>query len=129
MVTKKQIADAIAKFIENDLIENIEDKQLKLVLYMAKHTLKDNPDVLDSFLDNPIIAVIMSDSDEEYNVDNFLYIMKKITEEYSSYPIEIPAIPLLFPKSKLLKINSSDLEKISMYIKKPSLTAEVEVVA
>ena len=38
MVSKKNIADAISKFIGNDLIQGIEDEQLKFVLCITKQS-------------------------------------------------------------------------------------------
>ena len=52
MYTKKELADAVAKFIGTDLVADIDDKRVKFALCMAKKALKENPDLMDGFLDS-----------------------------------------------------------------------------
>lgn len=116
MVTKKSLANALAKFISNDLTQGIDDRQMKLVLCMVKENLLENPNMLDAFLSNPMIKTVIQEEDGCYDISGFVAMLKKVLEEYGSYPISIPKVPLLLPHEKLMRINLSDIEKITDYL-------------
>lgn len=116
MYSKKQIADAIVKFINTDLMSDIEDKHLKFTLCMAKKALHENPDVLDGFLDSPIVANVIKQQEGMYDIDLFAKTMKNVLSEYDSYAIMIPKIPMFAPKENILKITATDVDKIISYL-------------
>ena len=116
MYSKKELADAVAKFIANDLMNEIDDKHLKFTLCMAKKALKENPDLLDGFLDSPIVASVIKEEEGMYDVDVFARTMKNVLSEYDSYTIHIPKIPMFAPKDNVIKITASDVDKIISYL-------------
>ena len=117
MYSKKNIADAIAKFITNDLMNDIEDKHLKFTLCMSKKALKENPDILDHFLNSPIVASVIKEEDEMYDVDMFAKTIRNVLSEYESYAISIPKIPMFAPKDSVIKVTSADVDKILGYLR------------
>ena len=116
MYSKKEIADAIIKFINTDLMGEIDDRHLKFALCMAKKALKENPDLLDGFLDSPIVASVIKEEEGMYDVDMFARTMKNVLSEYDSYTIHIPKIPMFAPKDNVIKITASDVDKIISYL-------------
>ena len=116
MYTKKHIADALAKFIHNDLINDIDDRHLKFSLTMAKKALMENPDLLDHFLASPIVSSVVKEQDGMYDVDVFAKTLKNVLNEYESYSVIIPKIPVFAPKDSVLKITSADVDKIISYL-------------
>lgn len=116
MYSKKQIADALCKFIHNDLISDIDDKHLKFSLTMAKKALRENPDLLDHFLTSPIVSSVVKEQDGMYDVDMFAKTLKNVLNEYESYSIMIPKIPMFAPKDCMVKITSADVDKIISYL-------------
>ena len=121
MYTKKQIADAIVKFIANDLMGDIDDKHLKFTLCMAKKALHENPDLLDGFLHSPIVGSVIKQEEGMYDVDVFARTMKNVLSEYDSYTNHIPKIPMFAPKDCIIKIDSADIDKIVSYIQPVSV--------
>lgn len=117
MVSKKQIANGVAMFIENDLICDISDSQIKLVLSIAKDTLKKNADVLDVFLENPMIESVISEDNGMYEISDFADTLKKVISDCGNISIVIPSIPLLSPNEKKIHINDDDIRLIMNYIK------------
>lgn len=115
MATKKEINEGLYKFLENDLIPNIEDKQVKFILSMVKNGIKNNSDMIDSFLNNSMVASMITESNGEYNINKFANCMKTILED-SYYPIEIPKVPLLSPEEKCIKITANDIDSLMNYI-------------
>ena len=116
MYSKKEIADAVAKFITNDLMNDIDDKHLKFTLCMAKKALKENPELLDGFLHSPIVGSVIKQEEGMYDIDSFARTMKNVLSEYDSYSISIPKIPMFAPKDNVLKITASDVDKIVSYL-------------
>lgn len=116
MVDKKSIANAIAKFISEDLIKDVDDIQTKFTLCLAKQSLIENPNVIKEFLENPLISTVIYNDDEMYDLKDFSQMLKKVLDEYGSYPIAIPKIPLLISDKKIIRINSCDIDKILSYM-------------
>ena len=116
MHTKKQIADALIKFITTDLIGDIEDMHLKFSLSMAKKALRENPDILDNFLESPIVASVIKETDGMYDVDMFAKTLRNVLNEYETYSIMIPKIPMFAPKDCIIKITAADVDKIMSYL-------------
>ena len=117
MYTKKEIADAVVKFINTDLMGDIDDRHLKFTLCMAKKALHENPDLMDVFLKSPIVATVVKEHDGEYDVDVFARTLKNLLNEYESYSITVPHIPMFAPESYKIKITASDVDKIMSYLK------------
>ena len=51
-----------------------------------------------------------------YDIDMFARTMKNVLSEYDSYSISIPKIPMFAPRDNVLKITSSDVDKIMSYL-------------
>ena len=116
MVSKKQIANGVSKFITNDLIPDLEGEKIRFVLMVAKKSMRENPSMLDAFLDNPMIATVMKKDGDMYDIEGFANVMRNSIAESSEYPITIPKIPLLMNENQTVKITSADIDKLYSYI-------------
>ena len=116
-VSKKRIVDGVARFIDDTLIPQIYDGQTRFVLSMIKDTMKKRPDMVDAFLDNPIISSLIIEDDGMYEVGHFVDTMRGILEDCECYPITIPKVPLMSPEAKIIKINASDFESLINFIR------------
>lgn len=123
-VSKKKIIDGVAKFIDDTLIPQIYDGQVRFVLSMIKDTMKKKPDMVDIFLDNPIIATSIPEEGGLYEVGHFIDTMRSVLDDCEYYPITIPKVPLLSTEEKLIKISASDFEALVSNIKGDILTEE-----
>ena len=124
MFTKREIADSIVKFISNDLICDISNGQLKFALCIAKKALHENPDILDSFLESPIVANVIHEQNGEYDLELFTKTLKNVLAEYETYSIVIPAIPMFAPKENIIRITAVDIDKIMSYLNKDTSSSE-----
>lgn len=115
MYSKKEIADSVVKFITNDLMADIDDKHQKFTLCMAKKALHENPDILDGFLESPVIASVVKETDGEYDIEPFARTMKNVLSGYDSYSIALPKIPM-FSKESSIEISADDVDKIMSYL-------------
>lgn len=125
MYTKKEIADSIVKFIANDLMADIDDSHLKFVLCIAKKSLHNNPDVLNTFMNNSLVASVVTEENGCYDIEPLARVMKNVLNEYESYSINIPAIPMFAPKASTIKITAEDVDKVLAYLHGETETAPV----
>jgi len=117
MYTKKELAEGIGKFINNDLIPSTDNERLRFVLCICKKAMYENPDMLDAFLESPLIAsVTRGDEEDMYDITVLAKAMKSVLSEYESYPVVIPKIPIFAPDRNVVKITSSDIDKIIAYL-------------
>ena len=116
-VTKKHIIDGVARFINDTLIPETYDGQLRFVLSMMKDTIKKKPETVDAFLENPVISSSITEDDGMYEIGHFVDTMRSILEECECYPITVPEVPLFSPQRKVMKITASDLETLVNDIK------------
>ena len=116
-VTKKHIIDGVTKFINDTLIPETYDGQLRFVLSMMKDTIKKKPETVDAFLENPVISSSITEDDGMYEIGHFVDTMRSILEECECYPITVPEVPLFSPQRKVMKITASDFETLVNDIK------------
>lgn len=122
-VTKKQIVNGLVKFIEEDLMADIGDRNTKFVLAMAKDSLKENPAFVDIFLQSPMVSSLIVEQDGEYDLTHFSSILKSVLSEYQSFPVTIPKIPLFSPTEKTVKVTGEDIDKLMKYMIPIEVTA------
>lgn len=116
MVSKNKLMNGIVKFIEMDLIPQIGDRNTKFVLAMAKDAIKEDPDIADSFFESPMVSTLVNEQDGEYDLGHLSTILKNVLNEYQSFPVTIPKIPLFSPTEKILKITAEDIDKLMRYV-------------
>lgn len=116
-VTKRHIIDGVTKFINDTLIPETYDGQLRFVLSMMKDTIRKKPETVDAFLENPVISSSITEDDGMYEIGHFVDTMRSILEECECYPITVPEVPLFSPQRKVMKITASDFETLVNDIK------------
>lgn len=118
MYTKKELAEGIGKFINNDLIPSVDNERLRFVLCICKKAMYENPDMLDAFFESPLIASVTKNGEDEdmYDISVLAKSMKSVLSEYESYPIVIPKIPIFAPDRNVVRITSADIDKIIAYM-------------
>lgn len=118
MYTKKELAEGIGKFINNDLIPSVDNERLRFVLCICKKAMYENPDILDAFFESPLIASVTKNGEDEdmYDISVLAKAMKSVLSEYESYPVVIPKIPIFAPDRNVVRITSADIDKIIAYM-------------
>ena len=117
MNSKKEIADAVAKFIGDDILPDITDMNSRFALCMARKALSRNPDVIDAFLGSPIVASVIREQDGEYDVEPFAKALKGVLAECGSYRIAVPKIPVFSPCGGAVSVTSDDVDRVLSYLR------------
>ena len=123
-VTKRHIVEGVVKFIDDTLIPETYDGQLRFVLSMMKDTIKKKPETVDTFLDNPVISSSITEDDGMYEIGHFVDTMRNILEDCECYPITVPEVPLFSPQKKTVKITASDFETLVNDIRGEEMVTE-----
>lgn len=117
-VTKNQIVNGITAFIQREIIPKMEnDQALKILLSVAVNAIKANDKLIDKYLGNDLIrALIDDDGSGNYDIERLMDWIRMSVEEYGSFPVSIPPIPLISPREITLKLSAPDIVAIKRQI-------------
>lgn len=118
MVTKKKLLTAIIKFVKNEVIPHISEKPLKMVLSAAIYTVDSKPDIIDSFLNNPVVAAILQGDSGEYDTTLIFGVLDSLVTEYGGIPVTIPPIKFITSTETTLTFYAADVEILKAYVTK-----------
>ena len=118
MVTKKELLTAIIKFVKNEVIPHISEKSLKIVLSAALYTVDSKPDVIDPFLNSPVVSAILQGENGKYDTALLFAVLDSLVNEYGGIPVTIPPIKFVSSTETTLTFYSGDVEKLKEYVMK-----------
>ena len=121
-VSKNQIVNGLTSFIQQEIIPKMEnDQALRILLSVAVNAIKANGKLIDKWLDNDIVrALIDDDGSGDYDVERLMTLIRSSVEEYGSFPVAIPPIPLISPREITLKLGPADIAAIQRHIETAS---------
>lgn len=118
-VTKDQIINGIASFVESEVIPMVDDKTTKIIASVAIKYIKSNKNLLDKLFSNPLVSsVVKADENGKYDLGEFFEFVEESIKQYGPFPVTIPPIPLISPDEKILSFDSSDVSEIKKYIER-----------
>lgn len=123
MVTRNQIVNGIVKFIESDMSAASGNGTSKFIVSLAKNALKKHPEIVDSVMENSLIKSVIPSENGSYDIAPLTQMLKDTMTETGSLPLKLPKIPLLLPDGDEIRLNASDIDKISGYINANTVTA------
>ena len=118
-VTKQQIINGIVSFIESEVIPQVDDRSTKIIASVAIKSIQANTRLQDMVFANPVIkAFLVENESETYEIDELFRVLTESIDQYGSFPIEIPPIPLISPSVKTLSFDESDIAEIKRRIER-----------
>ena len=117
-VTKSQIIKGITEYIQQELLPKMEnDRALKILFSVAVNAITANGRIVDTWLNNDIIRLLMDDDGSgSYDIGRLMDWIRMSIEEYGAFPVSIPPIPLISPREITLRLNTSDIDSIQRQI-------------
>lgn len=115
MVSKEQIKTGLIKFLEEEVIPVVEDKNLQIILALGSEVVKANDSFLDNILKNQMITALFPYSEGKWDTKGFK-LLKDTLSKYGGLTVTVPAISFISPEEKQLKFNVKDIEKIESLI-------------
>lgn len=118
-VTKEQIVNGIASYVETEVVPQVGEKSMQIIAAAAVKMVKANTKLIDSFFENKTIQTILGKSDDgTYEIEAVFQSLAESVRQYGPFPIEIPPIPFFSPTEKTLSLNDSDINEIRRRIER-----------
>ena len=117
-VTKNQIIHGITDYINGEIVPQMGDnKAVQIIIAMAINAIKSNNGLLDRLLKNDIVrAILKDDNSGTYEIDGIMDAMRTAIDQYGSFPVNVPSIPLISPREITLKLGLGDVDTLRQNI-------------
>lgn len=116
MVTKKELLTAVVRYVKDEVIPHVSEKQLKMVLSAMLYAIDAKPDIVDPFLNNPIIAAILQGENGMYDTAVIFNVLDNLVKEYDGIPITIPPIKFISNTENTLTFRGGDVARLKEYV-------------
>ena len=113
-VSKAQIVRGMTDYIQGEILPKMgDDRAVQIILSIAVNAAAANEKMINSIMENGIIKALL-DEDESgtYELDGLMDAMRAAVDQYGSFPLRVPPIPLLSPREITLKLDASDVDAI-----------------
>ena len=111
-VTKSQIVHGVTDYIQSDILPNLTNgRGLQIIVSIGANAIAANHKLVDVLFENQMFrALLDDDGNGTYDVSGLAEAMSKSIEQYGSFPVSIPAIPLVSPTEITLKLSAADVD-------------------
>ena len=110
-VSKAQIVHGITDYIQNEILPKMgDDKAVQIMLSITINAAMANDKLVSTVFNNDVVrALLEDDGSGTYEIGGIIDAMQTAIEQYGSFPVRVPAIPLLSPREITLKLDASDV--------------------
>ena len=110
-VTKSQIVHGVTDYIQSDILPNLANgRGLQIIVSIGANAIAANHKIVDAVFDNQMVQALLDDDGSgTYDVDGLVDAMRKSIDQYGSFPVQIPAIPLISPAELTIKLTAEDV--------------------
>ena len=110
-VTKSQIVHGVTDYIQSDILPNlVNGKGLQIIVSIGANAIAANHKIADAVFDHQMVRALLDDDGSgTYDIGGLAEAMRKSIEQYGSFPVQIPAIPLISPAELTLKLTAEDV--------------------
>lgn len=111
-VSRNQIVKGVTDYIQVELLPKMDnDRAVQIILSIAVNAATANSKLVDSIFDNDIVRSMLDDDGTgTYEINGLADAMRAAVQQYGSFPVRIPAIPLVSPREITLVLNASDVD-------------------
>lgn len=116
-ITKQQIVNGIIKYINEEVINKITDKPLKIAIAVGVSMIDKKPEAINGFFENDRISSILNKKDDgTYDIGEITEAIENTLAQYGDFPVTIPAIKFISPTEKTLNFSAFDIRRLREYI-------------
>lgn len=116
-VTKQQIVDGATRYINEEVINKITDRPLKIALAVGISMIDKKPEIINAFFDDDKVTKILNKKDDgTYDIGEITEAIENTLAQYGDFPLTIPAIRFISPTEKILNFSTSDVRRLREYI-------------
>ena len=117
-VSRTQIVKGVSDYIQSDILPKMaDDRAVQIIMSIAVNAVTANNKLVDSIFANDIVRSMLDDDGTgTYEINGVADAMTAAVQKYGSFPVKIPAIPLISPREITLTLNAADVEAMRMRI-------------
>lgn len=117
-VTKSQLVHGITDYIQTDVLpQMVGGRAVQILVSIGANAVAANPALVDAVLGHPIVrALLADDGSGTYDLSGLVEAMKKSIQQFGSFPVQVPAIPLISPTGFTLSLGADDVAAMASRI-------------
>ena len=110
-VTKSQIVHGVTDYIQTDILPQMGNgRAMQILVSIGANAIAANPKLADAVFGNPLVlAVLDDDGSGTYDLGGLMDAMTKSIQQFGSFPVQVPAIPLISPAEFTLHLGAEDV--------------------
>ena len=110
-VTKSQIVHGVTDYIQSDILPNLANgRGLQIIVSIGANAVAANHKIADAVFDNQMVRALLDDDGSgTYDIGGLADAMTKSIQQFGSFPVHVPAIPLISPTELTLKLTAEDV--------------------
>ena len=110
-VTKSQIVHGVTEYIQSHILpQMVNGRAMQIIVSIGANAIAANHKLVDAVFDNQIVRALLDDDGSgTYDLDGLADAMTKSIQQYGSFPVQVPAIPLISPEGFTLSLSADDV--------------------
>ena len=110
-VTKSQIVHGVAEYIQSNILpQMVNGRAMQIIVSIGANAIAANHKLVDAVFDNQFVRALLDDDGSgTYDLDGLADAMTKSIQQYGSFPVQVPAIPLISPEGFTLSLSADDV--------------------
>lgn len=110
-VTKSQIVHGVKDYIQNEILPQLGgSRSIQIIVSIGANALAANPRLLDAIFGNQLVQALLNDDGSgTYDLSGLVDAVEKSIREFGSFPLKVPAIPLISPNEFTLSLTAEDV--------------------
>ena len=111
-VTKSQIVHGLTDYIQSNILPQLGNgRGMQIIVSIGANAIAANHKMVDAVFDNQIVrAMLDDDGSGTYDLAGLVDAMTKSIQQFGSFPIQVPAIPLISPVEFTLSLSADDVD-------------------
>ena len=110
-VTKSQIVRGVTDYIQSDILPQLGGaRSMQIIVSVGANAVAANPKLLDAVFGNQLVQALLNDDGSgTYDLSGLVDAVAKSIQEFGSFPVKVPAIPLISPAEFTLSLTAEDV--------------------
>jgi hypothetical protein len=117
-VTKAQIVHGITEYLQSDILPQMGGaRSMQIIVSIGANAIAANNKLVDAMFNNPIVLTMLDDDGSgTYDLGGLVDAVTKSIRQYGSFPVQVPAIPLISPAGFTLSLTADDIDAMQRKI-------------
>ena len=117
-VTKAQIVHGIVDYIQSDILPQMGGaRSMQILVSIGANAIAANNKLVEEVFKNQMVMAMLADEGTgTYALSGLVDAMTKSIRQFGSFPVQVPAIPLISPTGFTLSLTAEDIDAMKRKI-------------